>query len=141
MTNLTHKAVEVFSKDLYATQATGVKFVEVGRDYAKCTLEIQPLHRNAMGGVMGGAMFTLADLAFAAAANSRCLEAGEPLTWVSTNSSIHYLSQPTGYILTAETQCVKSGKTSCLYQINIHDQQQNLIAIVTTTGRNRTKQP
>ena len=141
MTNLTHKAAEIFANDLYATQATGVKLVEVGKDYAKCTMDIQPLHCNAMGGVMGGAMFTLADLTFAAAANSRCIEAGEPLSWVSTDSSIHYLSQPIGNRLTAETQCIKSGKTSCLYFINIHDEQQNLIAVVSTTGRNKTKQP
>ena len=68
MMSLTHKAVEKFANDLFATQATGARLVEVGEYYAKCTLDIQPKHRNAMGGVMGGVMFTLADLAFAAAA-------------------------------------------------------------------------
>ena len=135
MTNLTHKAVEVFANDLYATQATGVKLVEVGKDYAKCTLEIQSLHRNAMGGVMGGVMFTLADLAFAAAANSYNIEAGEPLTWVSTSCNIHFLSQPSGDKLTAVTQCVKCGEKTCLFYVNIYDDRQTLVSTVSITGR------
>lgn len=138
MKNLTHKAVELFSKDLYATQATGAKLVEVGKQYAKSTLAIQPLHRNAMGGVMGGAMFTLADLAFAAAANSSNIEAGEPLTWVTTSSNIHFLSQPAGDNLTAVTQCVKSGKATCLYYVNIYDDRQTLVTTVAITGRKVT---
>lgn len=135
MMSLTHKAAEVFANDLYATQATGVRFVEVGEDYAKCTLDIQPIHRNAMGGVMGGVLFTLADLAFAAAANSRNIAAGESLSWVSTNSSIHYLSQPKGNTLTAETQSIKTGRNSCVFNINLYDVNQTLISIVTTEGR------
>lgn len=131
MTSLTHKAVEVFAHDLYATQATGVTIEAVEQDFARCQVELQELHRNAMGGVM----FTLADLAFAAAANSRCLEAGEPLSWVSVNSSINYLSQPVGNLLVADTQCVKRGRSSCLFHINIFDEKKTLIAVVTTTGR------
>ena len=135
MMSLTHKAAEKFANDLFATQATGAKLVEVGEHYAKCTLDIQPKHRNAMGGVMGGVMFTLADLAFAAAANSRNIEAGEPLSWVSTNSSIHYLSQPKGNTLTAETQSIKTGRNSCVFNINIYDEQHALVSIVMTEGR------
>ncbi len=135
MMSLTHKAAEKFANDLFATQATGAKLVVVGEYYAKCTLDLQPKHRNAMGGVMGGVMFTLADLAFAAAANSRNIEAGEPLSWVSTNSSIHYLSQPKGNTLTAETQSIKTGWNSCLFSINIYDEQHALVSIVMTEGR------
>lgn len=135
MTDLTPKAHVIFARDLYATQATGAKLEAVKQDYARCTVELQPLHRNAMGNVMGGVMFTLADLAFAAAANSHCIQTGEPLSWVSTNSNIHYLAQPTGNKLTAETQCIKRGKTSCLFHINIYDGQPTPVAVVITAGR------
>lgn len=138
MTNLTHKATEIFANDLYATQATGVRIDDVEPDYARCTLDLQPVHRNAMNGVMGGVMFILADLAFAAAANSRCIEAEEPIAWVSTASNIHYLTQPVGNRLTAETQCVKRGKTTCLFTINIYDINKTLVAIVTTSGKKVT---
>ena len=73
MTSLTHKAREIFSHDLYATESTDVKIEEAREGYARCSLTLTPLHRNAMGAVMGGVMFTLADLAFAIAANSHCL--------------------------------------------------------------------
>lgn len=135
MTSLTHKAIEIFAHDLYATQATGVILETVDQDFARCQVKLQDIHRNAMGSVMGGVMFTLADLAFAAAANSRCLEAGEPLSWVSVNSSINYLAQPVGNLLVADTQCVKRGRSSCLFHINIHDEEKTLVAVVTTTGR------
>ena len=135
MKSLTHKAAQIFANDLYATQTTGVKIVEVREHYAKCTLDIQPTHRNAMGAVMGGVLFTLADLAFAAAANSRNIQAGEPLTWATTNSSIHYLTQPQGNTLTAETQSIKTGRNACVFNINLLDENQTLISIVTTEGR------
>lgn len=140
MTNLTLRAKEVFSKDLYATEATGVALETVERDHARCSLRLQPVHRNAMGGVMGGVMFTLADLAFAAAANSPCIDAGEPLSWVSTGSSIHYIAQPVGHLLVAETQYIKRTRSSCLFHINIHDDQDILVAVVTTTGRKVAQQ-
>lgn len=140
MMDLTPKADEVFARDLYATQTTGVKLEMVKQDYARCTVELQLLHRNAMGGVMGGVMFTLADLAFAAAANSHCIEAEEPLSWVSTDSNIHFIAQPSGNLLIAETQCVKRSRTSCLFLINIHDEKNNIMAVVTTSGRRITLQ-
>ncbi len=140
MTNLTHKAQQVFADDRYATALTGasVDLVEPGR--ACCSLTVQPFHRNAMGGVMGGVLFTLADLAFAAGANAGLLDEGMSLGWVSLGSEIHYLAQPKGSRLLAEAQCVRQGHTSCVYTINIHDELSNPVALVTTTGMksNRT---
>ena len=87
-----------------------------------------------MGAVMGGAMFTLADLAFAVAANSRCLVDDKPLQWVSLNSSIQYLGQTQGDSLTAETTCVKQGGSTCVYTVTIRDEHHKPVALVTTTG-------
>ena len=134
MTSLTHKAREIFSHDLYATESTDVKIEEAREGYARCSLTLTPLHRNAMGAVMGGVMFTLADLAFAIAANSQSLANNQPLQWVSLNSSIHYLGQTQGNTLVAETICVKQGSSTCVYTISIHDENDKPIAIVTTTG-------
>ena len=134
MTSLTHKACEVFSHDHYATQSTGVKIEEARERYARCSLTLTPLHRNAMGAVMGGVMFTLADLAFAIAANSHCLANNQPLQWVSLNSSIQYLGQTKSSTLVAETSCVKQGISTCVYTISIHDENNKPIALVTTTG-------
>lgn len=119
---------ERFSKDLFATQATGVEIVEVGEHYCRCELVLQPHHRNAMGAVMGGVYFTIADFAFAVAANSEALE------WVSTESSIHYLSSAQSQKLVAFTRCIRQGSRCCLYEIEVSNEAGKLLALVTTSG-------
>ena len=134
MTSLTHKVQERFSLDRYATELTGIRIESADNGYARCHLAISPMHRNAMGSVMGGVMFTLADLAFAIAANSQCLADDQPLQWVSLNSNIQYLGQPQGECLIAETACVKQGGSTCVYTISIRDEHNKNVALVTTTG-------
>ena len=65
-------AQEFFKNDLFAENA-GVVLLEVRKGYSKAKLEIKPEHLNAGARTQGGAIFTLADLALAAAANSRPL--------------------------------------------------------------------
>ena len=62
-------AQEFFKNDLFA-ENTGVVLLEVRKGYSKAKLEIKPEHLNAGARTQGGAIFTLADLALAAAANS-----------------------------------------------------------------------
>jgi acyl-CoA thioesterase len=50
--------------------ASGVRLVEVREGFARTRLRIRPEHLNGARVVQGGAIFTLADLAFAAACNS-----------------------------------------------------------------------
>ncbi|MCQ2294946.1 MAG: PaaI family thioesterase [Bacteroidales bacterium] len=134
MTNLTHKAQEVFAQDLYATQATGVVIESVEPRHARCSLMIEPTHRNAMGAVMGGVMFTLADLAFAAAANAELIMDNVQIAYVSLSSTIQYLAQPRGQQLLANATCVRQGRSTCVYQILITDELGNQVALITTTG-------
>ena len=58
----------MFEKDRFATD-NGAVIDEVDDHYAKCSLKIEDRHRNAMGAVMGGVYFTLADFALAVASN------------------------------------------------------------------------
>jgi acyl-CoA thioesterase len=44
--------------------------VEVRPGFARTEMTVEPRHLNAVGILQGGALFTLADLAFAAASNS-----------------------------------------------------------------------
>ena len=60
---------EFLKGDKFALLA-GVELLEVGKGYAKARMEIKPMHLNGGGVCQGGAIFTLADLAFAAATNS-----------------------------------------------------------------------
>ena len=80
----TEETVKLFEKDRFAT-CNGAVIDEVEDHYAKCSLKISENHRNAMGAVMGGVYFTLADFAFAVAAN------WQQTGTVSLNSDIAYL--------------------------------------------------
>lgn len=58
-----------FANDKFATQAAGCTIVEGSRGHAVCEMALDDKHRNAQGGVMGGAIFTLADFCLAVACN------------------------------------------------------------------------
>ncbi len=119
---------KVFADDRFATEAAGA-MVEAAEDgFARCSLNIQPVHRNAMGAVMGGAIFTLADFAFAVASNC----AGTPV--VSLNSQITYLSAAKGERLIAEAKRVRQGRSTGYYRITVSDELGTMVAEVVTTG-------
>ena len=128
MTEL-EKAREFFNNDRYATEATGIKIENVGEHYAKCSLEITDKHKNALGQVMGGVAFTLADFVFAIATN---FNAERPT--VTTVSQISYLSAPKGDALIGESRLIKDGRRNCFYEIFISDNEGSLVAVVNVTG-------
>lgn len=133
MTDL-EKAREFFSGDKYATEITGIVIDEVGEKYAKCSLKLNASHKNAVGNVMGGAIFTLADFVLAVATNFN----QERIT-VTTVSQICYLGVAKGDTLYGESRLIKDGRTTCFYEIIITDNLGNNIAIVTTTGTHLKK--
>lgn len=63
-----------FEQDAFA-KSNGVRVVELRLGYARAEMMVEPRHLNAVGTVQGGALFTLADLAFACASNSHGLVA------------------------------------------------------------------
>lgn len=118
---------KLFENDRFATE-NGAVIEEIGDLYAKCSLNLTDSHKNALGAVMGGVSFTLADFAFAVASNWQ-----EPGV-VSLSSNIAYLGTAKGKSLIAEARCVKNGRTTSYYNISIQDELGNQVAAVTTTG-------
>ena len=116
----------LFHNDRFATE-NGAVIDEVDDHYAKCSLKIEDRHKNAMGAVMGGVYFTLADFALAVASN------WEEMGNVSLNSEITYLTAAKGERLIAEAVCVKKGRTTSYYRIDVKDDLGNLTAAVTAT--------
>lgn len=116
-----------FRGDRFALE-NGMVLDELGDGFSVCSMEIDGRHRNAEGNVMGGAIFTLADFAFAAAANNR-----HRLT-VAQTAAVSYLSGSRGGRLTARAVCKKDGKSSCVYNIDVMDDQGREIAQIVTTG-------
>lgn len=128
MTKL-EKAREFFSNDKYATVQTGIEILEIDKGYAKCTLKINENHKNALGNVMGGVAFTLADFVFAVATNFEA-----PFPTVTASSHISYLGAPKGDTLIGESKLIKDGQRVCVYQISINDNLGNAVALVCING-------
>lgn len=122
------EAREFFSNDKYATEASGIVIEEVGENYSKCRMPITEIHKNAVGGVMGGAVYTLCDFAFAVATNSPEHHA------VTAVSQISYMSLVKGDELFATAELIKDGRRTCFFQVTVKDNLGNLIAIANTTG-------
>lgn len=113
---------EFFKNDHFAQRA-GVKLLEIQEGYSKASLTITEEHLNAGGRTQGGAIFTLADLALAAAANSH----GELAFSLSSNITFLRGSGP-GDTLYAEARERYIGRTTGYYQIDVTNQDGKLIA-------------
>lgn len=118
---------KIFEGDRFATE-NGAVIEEIGDHCATCSLTITDSHRNAMGAVMGGTYFMLADFAFAVAAN------WEKMGCISLRSDISFLGAAKGNKLIAKAVCIKDGRTTACYRVDVKDEFGNLTAIVTTTG-------
>ncbi len=115
--------IEFFKKDRYAA-LSDIKLTEVKPGYAKAILKITEKHLNAGDVAQGGALFTLADLTMAAAANANGRLA------FSIQSDIRFLqSACPGDILYAEANEVLLHKTVCHYHVDIKKDTGELIAI------------
>ena len=117
-----------FEADIFATRTTGIVIEEVADGYSRCSLQVEDRHLAAHHHVMGGALFTMADFAFAVAANPP----GQ--TTVTATSNISYISMPKDDRLVAECRQIKDGRRACYYETRITDGQGNLVAVVTAMG-------
>ncbi len=118
-----------FADDRYATETTGIEIREAEPGRAVCAMEIQPRHLNANHVPQGGAVFTLGDFAFAIAANGH----SETIS-VSRQVSITFLAPAKGKVLIAEASCLKAGRRTCLYQVNITDELGTYVAHLAVNG-------
>ncbi len=116
-----------FNNDKFATHAAHCKIVEGNKGHSVCEMPIEDIHRNAMGNVMGGAIFTLADFALAIAGN-----VGQPPT-VSVTHSIDFFRSSKGTKLIATAHCDKAGSRLAFFTVDITDDLGKDIARMTAT--------
>ena len=128
MTEL-EEARQYFARDRYASEITGVVIEEVGPHYAKCSLKIDERHLNALDFLMGGVVYTMADLTFAVAANFHAER-----TTVTNVAQVSYLNPLSGDTIYSESRLVKDGKRVCFYEIRIWDNNGRDLALVTMNG-------
>lgn len=112
----------------------GIKIVSLSKGYAKAIMDIDKSHLNPGNSVHGGCIFTLADTVGGVAAWSR----GNYV--VTTSSNITYLNPAiNSKKLTAIAKEIKFGKTILVYDVEIWDDEERLIAKATNSYYNLGK--
>ncbi len=112
-----------FKNDRFADYV-GIELLEVSKGRAKAKMKIKEHHLNGVNIAHGGAIFSLADLAFAVASNSHRTVA------VSINVSISYLkASAVGDTLIAEANEVSLNPKLATYEVRVTDEANDHIAI------------
>ena len=108
--------------DLFS-QWLGISIIEIREGYSKIKMTVRPEMMNGLGIMHGGIAFSLADSAFAFACNNR-----NQLS-VALDTSINFIKPiHVGDELIAEAKELHNGKSTGLYQIEITNQKNYLVA-------------
>lgn len=113
---------EFFKRDQFA-EYCGIKLVEVSPGNAKAEMVVKNEHLNGLGTVHGGAIFTLADFTFAAAANSY----GQ--VTVAINVSITYMTAIKRGKITAEAREISRNPKLSTYTVDIYNEVGEIAAV------------
>ena len=111
-----------FSKDTFAQEA-GIELMEVSEGRAAVKMAIADRHKNSHGTVHGGAIFTLADTAFALASNSHGVPAA------AINAHISYVKSATSGTLFAQAEEFSINPKIATYTVRVTDEDGENIAI------------
>ncbi|MFZ5597749.1 MAG: PaaI family thioesterase [Bacillota bacterium] len=113
----------VAEKDALARHL-GIKLTEVEPGYASAVMEVRPELLNGVGVTHGGAIFSLADVVFAAASNAH-----GPVA-LALNMNIQFLKTSTaGAVLTATAREENLTRKTGLYRMEVKDENGKMIAL------------
>lgn len=113
---------EFFQGDRFARE-TGIRALEVRPGFARAAMTIEPRHMNSVGIMQGGALFTLADFAFAMASNSHGVVA------VACQADITWFKAMQSGALTATAEEISRTRKLSTCVVRITDEQGDLVAL------------
>jgi acyl-CoA thioesterase len=111
-----------FERDSWARGA-GIELVVVSPGRATVRMPVDARHANSHGTVHGGAIFTLADTAFALASNSHGVPAA------AINASISYVTAASGGTLYATAEEFSLNPKIATYTVTVTDDEGAKVAI------------
>jgi len=111
-----------FTNDAWAKES-GIELIEVLAGRSKVRMRIEKKHVNSHGTVHGGAIFTLADTAFALASNSHGIPAA------AINAHISYVKSATAGTLYAEGSETSLSPKIATYSVIVSDENGEKIAL------------
>ena len=103
--------------------ANGMRLAEVRPGFARTEMTVEPRHLNAVGILQGGALCTLADLAFAAASNSHGVVA------VACQADVTWFKAVTSGKLTAVAEEISRTRKLSTCLVRVSDDQGELVAL------------
>ena len=115
------KLKNFFKNDRFAA-SSGIEIEEASLGYCKASMKIEDKHLNAANVVQGGAIFTLADFAFAVASNSH----GQ--LSLAINVNITFLKGKSTGILYAIAREISDPKRIGAYEVDVTDENGDLIS-------------
>ncbi len=115
------KIRQFFKNDRFAAH-NDITLTDVQPGYAKAEMIISDKHLNGVDITHGGAIFTLADLAFALASNSHGTVA------VGISATISYIKATNRGTLTAEAKEIALNPKLATYQIEVRNDDNDLVA-------------
>ncbi len=111
-----------FAKDSWA-QGAAIELLDVSHGRARVQMKVEERHKNSHGTVHGGAIFTLADTAFALASNSHGVPAA------AINAHISYVKSASGGTLYADAEEFSINPKIATYTVTVTDHNGEKIAI------------
>lgn len=119
------KLREKFAREDRHAQRLGIELLELSAGYARVGMAVKEDMTNFHGITHGGAVFTLADSAFALASNSHGISA------VALTVSIDYLAMtaPGDYLVAVAEEVQRSRKVSN-YNIRVLNREEKVIAVM-----------
>ena len=108
--------------------AAGARLVEVRPGYARTTMRLRDMHLNGVEVAQGGAVFTLADYAFAACSNSHGTVA------VALDVSITFARAAVQGVLTAEAVEESRTRRTSVCTVRVTDEEGALVALFRGTA-------
>ncbi len=101
----------------------GIELVAWEKGRARARMSVEPHHLNGVGVVHGGALFTLADVAFAVASNSHGTLA------LGINANIAFVKSSRGGVLEAEAVEVAINPKLATYEVKVNNEAGELLAV------------
>lgn len=111
-----------FERDRFARE-NGIRVTEARVGFARTEMTVEPRHLNSVGILQGGALFTLADLAFAAASNSHGVVA------VGCQADVTYFKAVRSGKLTATAEEISRTHRLSTCLIRVTDEGGELVAL------------
>ncbi|MEG1609923.1 MAG: PaaI family thioesterase [Bilophila sp.] len=107
----------------------GITVIAAGHGYGKTSMPFTDNLRNPVDALHGGAIFTLADVAFGVASNF-----GESDVMVTTTSSISFIKMAQSGPIVAEVRRVNGGKRMGTFSAQVVDGEGTIIATALLSG-------